>query len=113
MSHLKIPGNDNIVFERIFSAEFSLPSVKPYTFINTNGAWGSEFLQTNTVLDGGSIIYENRRVHQIIITHHISLHIKMPMKTAVMYILQALLTAVILKSVQAEMCIQLPEFQSE
>lgn len=61
MSHLKIPGDDNIVFERIFSAEFSLPSVKPYTFINTNGAWGSEFLQTNTVLDGGSIIYENRR----------------------------------------------------
>ena len=58
---LKNTGNDNIVFERIFSAEFSLPSVKPYTFINTNGAWGSEFLQTNTVLDGGSIIYENRR----------------------------------------------------
>lgn len=58
---LKNTGNDNIVFERIFSAEFSLPSVKPYTFINTNGAWGSEFLQTNTVLDGGSIVYENRR----------------------------------------------------
>ena len=52
-------------------------------------------------------------VHQIIITHHISLHIKMPMKIAVMYILQALLTAVILKSAQAEMCIQSPEFQSE
>lgn len=58
---LKNTGNDNIVFDRIFSAEFSLPSVEPYTFKNTNGAWGGEFLHTETVLDGGSLVYESRR----------------------------------------------------
>ena len=97
---LKNTGNDNIVFERIFSAEFSLPSVKPYTFINTNGAWGSEFLQTNTVLDGGSIVYENRR--------GASNHNNSPY-----FIAHQNANENILKSVQAEMCIQLPEFQSE
>ena len=105
---LKNTGNDNIVFERIFSAQFSLPSVKPYTFINTNDSCKQIPCLTEEVS-----FMKIAGVRQIIITHHISLHIKMPMKTAVMYILQALLTAVILKSAQAEMCIQSPEFQSE
>lgn len=58
---LENTGNDDIVFERIFSAEFSLPSEKPYEFINTNGAWGGEFIETNTVLSGGSLVYESRK----------------------------------------------------
>lgn len=58
---LKNEGKDNIVFDRIFSAEFSLPSNKPYTFMNTNGAWGGEFIQTSAVLDGGNLVFENRK----------------------------------------------------
>lgn len=58
---LKNTGNETIVAERLFSAEFSLPSVKPYTFTNTNGAWGAEFVETSAVLEGGSLVFESRR----------------------------------------------------
>lgn len=54
-------GSDDIIFERLYSAEFSLPSVKPYIFRNTNGAWGSEFAECSSVLDGGYSIWESRR----------------------------------------------------
>ncbi len=54
-------GKETITFEKLFSAEFSLPSVKPYTFTNTNGAWGGEFLETNNVLDGGNLVFESRK----------------------------------------------------
>lgn len=50
-----------IYFEKLFSAEFNLPSKKPYSFRNTNGAWGGEFIETNTVLEGGSFVSESRR----------------------------------------------------
>lgn len=50
-----------IYFEKLFSAEFNLPSKKPYIFKNTNGAWGGEFLETNTKLEGGSFVCESRR----------------------------------------------------
>lgn len=50
-----------IIFEKLCSAEFSLPSKRPYTFRNTNGAWGAEFLKAESVLDGGSLVYESRR----------------------------------------------------
>lgn len=58
---LKNTGSESIVAERLFCAEFSFPSVKPYTFKNTNGAWGGEFLQTSNVLDGGSLVFESRK----------------------------------------------------
>lgn len=58
---LENTGAEPIIFDRIFSAAFSLPSEKPYTFRNTNGAWGGEFIQTETVLDGGNLVYESRR----------------------------------------------------
>lgn len=50
-----------ISFERLFSAGFSLPGIDPYTFENTNGAWGGEFLPCRTVLDGGNLVYESHR----------------------------------------------------
>lgn len=50
-----------ISFERLFSAGFSLPGMDPYTFENTNGAWGGEFLPCRTVLDGGNLVYESHR----------------------------------------------------
>ncbi|MGN1203117.1 MAG: alpha-galactosidase [Eubacterium sp.] len=60
-STIKNTGSGSIKFEKISSAQFSLPSVKPYTFRNTNGAWAGEFIETNTVLEGGYAVYENRR----------------------------------------------------
>ena len=58
---LRNTGAGRIDFEKISSAQFSLPSVKPYTFRNTNGAWGGEFIETNTVLDGGYAVFETRK----------------------------------------------------
>lgn len=54
-------GDSDIVFERLFSAEFSLPTGKPYTFLNTNGAWAGEDIRSETVLDGGELVFESRR----------------------------------------------------
>lgn len=54
-------GSVPISFERLFSAGFSLPGMDPYTFENTNGAWGGEFLPCRTVLDGGNLVYESHR----------------------------------------------------
>lgn len=51
----------SIYFDKLFSAEFNLPSKNPYTFKNTNGAWGGEFLETNTKLEGSSFVSESRR----------------------------------------------------
>ncbi|MCC8073894.1 MAG: alpha-galactosidase [Clostridiales bacterium] len=58
---VKNNGTDKIKFERLFSAEFSLPSTNPYTFSNTNGAWGAEFLEAKHTLEGGSLVFESRR----------------------------------------------------
>ncbi|MDE5984686.1 MAG: alpha-galactosidase [Eubacterium sp.] len=58
---LKNTGTGKICFERIASAQFNLPSVKPYTFRNTNGAWGGEFIESNNTLDGGYTIFESHR----------------------------------------------------
>lgn len=54
-------GSAPISFEQLFSAGFSLPGMDPYTFENTNGAWGGEFLPCRTVLDGGNLVYESHR----------------------------------------------------
>lgn len=54
-------GSAPISFERLFSAGLSLPGMDPYTFENTNGAWGGEFLPCRTVLDGGNLVYESHR----------------------------------------------------
>ena len=54
-------GSNDIVFERIFSAEFTLPSSEPYTFRNTNGTYGSEFLESDTLLNGGDLVFETRK----------------------------------------------------
>lgn len=54
-------GKAKIRFEKISCAQFSLPSVKPYTFRNTNGAWGGEFIETQNTLEGGCAVYESRR----------------------------------------------------
>lgn len=54
-------GNEDISFEKLFSAELTLPSKKPYTFKNTNGSWAGEFIETNTTVEGGTAVFESRR----------------------------------------------------
>ena len=58
---VKNNGEEPIYFDKLFSAEFNLPSKKPYTFKNTNGAWGGENIETNTTLEGGTFVSESRR----------------------------------------------------
>jgi len=60
-TEVKNTGNEKIRFEKLFSAEFNLPSKNPYNFKNTNGAWGAEFIETNTLLEGGTLTFESRR----------------------------------------------------
>ena len=54
-------GAEEIVFEKLASGEITLPGTKPYHILNTNGAWGAEFMPTNTVLSGGKLVFESRR----------------------------------------------------
>ncbi|MGN1421640.1 MAG: alpha-galactosidase [Eubacterium sp.] len=54
-------GTEPIIFEQLKSAEFSLPGIKPYKIKNTNGAWGGEFIQTESLLDGGALVFESRK----------------------------------------------------
>ncbi|MGN1160842.1 MAG: alpha-galactosidase [Candidatus Fimenecus sp.] len=58
---VKNNGDTPIYFEKLFSAEFNLPSPNPYAFKNTNGAWGGENIETKTVLEGGAWVNESRR----------------------------------------------------
>lgn len=54
-------GNEKIVFEKLFSGEFSLPSKKPYVIQNTNGAWAGEFLNAKSTLETGTLVFESRK----------------------------------------------------
>lgn len=58
---VKNNSDEPVYFEKLFSAEFNLPSKKPYTFKNTNGAWGGEFIETNTRLESGTFVSESRK----------------------------------------------------
>lgn len=58
---VKNNSDNSIYFEKLFSAKFNLPSKSPYTFKNTNGAWGGENIETNTVLEGGTFASESRK----------------------------------------------------
>lgn len=54
-------GDGVLTFERLFSAEFTLPSKKPYQFKNTNGAWAAENVQTESTLEGGAFVFDSKR----------------------------------------------------
>lgn len=58
---VKNESKNDIQFERLFSAEFSLPSKNAYTFSNTNGAWGGEFIETNDTLTAGSLVFDSKK----------------------------------------------------
>lgn len=54
-------GEEKIILDRVFSAELTLPSVYPYTFKNTNGSWGGEFVETESTLEGGALVFDSKR----------------------------------------------------
>lgn len=58
---VKNESENDIEFERLFSAEFTLPSKDEYIISNTNGAWGGEWIEANEKLSAGSIVFESKR----------------------------------------------------
>lgn len=60
-AEIKNSGTDTIFIDRMFSAELTLPSVEPYTFKNTNGSWGGEFVETESQLQGGALVFDSKR----------------------------------------------------
>ena len=54
-------GEEKIVIDRIFSGELTLTSHKPYKFKNTNGSWGGEYVETESELQGGALVFDSKR----------------------------------------------------
>lgn len=54
-------SNSKIMIDRAFSAEFTLPSRRPYTVYNSNGTWGGEQQIKKQRLECGSIQFESRK----------------------------------------------------
>lgn len=54
-------GEEKIILDRVFSAELTLPSPYPYKIKNTNGSWGGEFVETESELQGGALVFDSKR----------------------------------------------------
>ena len=54
-------GEEKIVLDRIFSGELTLPSQYPYKIKNTNGSWGGEYVETESELEGGALVFDSKR----------------------------------------------------
>ncbi|MBE6774000.1 MAG: alpha-galactosidase [Ruminococcaceae bacterium] len=50
-----------VTLNKIASAEFTLPSTRPYSSTNFNGSWGAEFRKESTTVKNGVLTYENRK----------------------------------------------------
>lgn len=60
-ARLKNKSDNDILIEKMMSAEISLPSEMPYEVINTNGSWGGEFQLEGETLKAGSVVFESRK----------------------------------------------------
>lgn len=60
-AEIKNTGDKTIILDRVFSAELTLPSVNPYTFKNTNGSWGGEYVETESTLQGGALVFDSKK----------------------------------------------------
>lgn len=60
-AEIKNTGDETIILDRVFSAEVTLPSIYPYTFKNTNGSWGGEYVETESTLEGGALVFDSKR----------------------------------------------------
>lgn len=54
-------GDGKIVLDRIFSGEVTLPSTYPYKIKNTNGSWGGEYVETESELQSGALVFDSKR----------------------------------------------------
>ncbi len=90
-------GSAPISFERLFSAGFSLPGMDPYTFENTNGAWGGEFLPCRTVLEGAIWCMRATVARPIIISRRILSPTAVPRRPGAQCTLAPWRTAAILR----------------
>lgn len=54
-------GEEQIILDRAFSAELTLPSQYPYKIKNTNGSWGGEYVETESTLEGGALVFDSKR----------------------------------------------------
>lgn len=54
-------SDNDILIEKMMSAEISLPSEMPYEIMNTNGSWGAEFQIESAPLKAGSVVFESRK----------------------------------------------------
>ena len=54
-------GEEKIVLDRVFSGELTLPSQYPYKIKNTNGSWGGEYVETESELEGGALVFDSKR----------------------------------------------------
>lgn len=58
---IKNNSQNDIVIDKLMSAELTLPNTMPYDIINPNGSWGGEFLLESTTLNNGTITFESRK----------------------------------------------------
>lgn len=58
---IKNNSKQDILIEKAASAEFALPSKRPYVSTNFNGAWASEFRQEQTEVKNGTLCYETHK----------------------------------------------------
>lgn len=54
-------GENAVTLKKVASAEFNMPSLRPYTSVNFNGSWGAEFYKEETVVKNGTLTYESRK----------------------------------------------------
>ena len=61
--YTKIKNNSDslVVLNKISSGEFNVPSLRPYTSTNFNGAWLAEFRKEDTVVKNGVLTYDSRK----------------------------------------------------
>jgi alpha-galactosidase len=61
--YAKIKNNSDamVVLNKISSGEFNVPSRRPYTSTNFNGAWLAEFRKEETVVKNGVLTYDSRK----------------------------------------------------
>ena len=60
-TRIKNNSDSLVVLNKISSGEFNLPSMRPYTSTNFNGAWLAEFRKEETVVKNGVLTYDSRK----------------------------------------------------
>lgn len=60
-TRVKNNSDSLVVLNKISSGEFNVPSRRPYTSTNFNGAWLAEFRKEETVVKNGVLTYDSRK----------------------------------------------------